>query len=114
MLINVREDGIWGSIYPFENSTHANLLSIHGKENLRVISVEEWERYEEIQRQNQSLVDTSEPLSDHHEPNINKNSPLTEEEEERKPTIEELRQLRLAFFSPKPQVRRSARLREKK
>ena len=112
MLINVRENSIWGSIYPFEDSTHANLLSIHGKENVRVISVEEWERYEEIQRQNQSLKDTCEPLFDHHEPNIREESPPPEEE--RKPTIEELRQLRLAFFSPKPQVRRSARLRKKK
>ena len=95
-VINVRdpETMLWGDeAYEFDQERRDNLALIWGRENVRVISVEEMERSRVRKRQDDEFNEDPRPAK--------KKRP-----KKALPTIEELRALRVAYYDKKCAKRR--------
>ena len=88
-FINVRDPDtlVWSNdAYEFDQEKKDNLVLVWGRENVRVLSGEEWERTRVRKRQDEEMKESAPPKK---------------KRKRSLPTIEELRALRVAYYERK-------------
>ena len=104
-LLNIRDLNTkeWtDEIYPFTEDMRDELRSVYGPENVRTITQEEYERSLVMRRQDKEFEEAVLVEAQQQEPS----PPTQQEEEPSPPTLEELRALRVKYFTQKISTKR--------